>query len=182
MIFDYYGLIVIIETFLECSKMAKKRRTNTGVSAITSLLGAINKVAEAELGDNVSPDKQAEANKAGLAAVKKATAEIGDSNVMTALEVQDDAIVAMHDADDAAEEAEHNAEVAEADADQAAIEAAEADADEQTLEEQEEQTEQSAAAKDFAEIRKNALSNETAIKEADAEQAAEQATEEPTLE
>ncbi len=125
--------------FERVEKMAKQRRTNTSVSAITNLLGAIEKVAEAELGDNLTPDQQTEANKIGLAAVKEATATIGDSNVMTAMENSDDAIEAQHQAAEAAEAEEHLAEVEEADAAQDAIE--QADAEQRAAEEAEEQPE-----------------------------------------
>ena len=93
--------------------MAKERRNNSSVSALTSLLSAINKVAEAELG-NVTPEQQAEANKAELEAVKVATAVIGDSNVMTTMELQDDAIEQYHEQEAEAEaeaEAEEEAEI-----------------------------------------------------------------------
>ena len=81
--------------------MAKQRRNHTSVSAITGLLEAIDKVAEAELG-NASPEQKAEANKVGLEAVKNATANLRDSNVITGLECQDEAIEQMHQAEEQA--------------------------------------------------------------------------------
>lgn len=75
--------------------MAKKqRRTNTSVSVFGSLLETIGTVAKVELKD----DPEA------LAKVDKMVADAKDSNITTALDLQDDAIGAMHDADDAAEE------------------------------------------------------------------------------
>ena len=85
--------------------MAKQVRTHSATSAIGSLLKAIDKVAEAELG-NVTEEQKIEANKIGLDAVKEATAMIGDSNVMTGLEIQDDNIAAYHQAEAEKEEAE----------------------------------------------------------------------------
>lgn len=75
--------------------MAKVRKTNTGVMAMTSLLQTIGTVAKVELKD----DPEA------LAEVNKMVADVTDSNLITAAAVQDDAIGAMHDADDAAAEA-----------------------------------------------------------------------------
>lgn len=109
--------------------MAKERKTNTSVSAFDGLLETIGAVAKVELKDN--PEE--------LAKVNKMVADVKDSNIMTGLELQDDAIGAMHDADDAATEAEHQAEVAEADANARAIE--QADADLQAADEQVEPTE-----------------------------------------
>ena len=87
--------------------MAKQRRNHTAVNGITALLGAIGKVAEAELGNSLTPAEQAEANKAGLEAVKQATGMIGDSNIMTSMENLDDNIELQHQI---AEEAEARAE------------------------------------------------------------------------
>ena len=50
--------------------------------------------------------QQADAVNTAMDAVTQATAVIGDSNVITGLELQDDAIDAMHGAADAAEQAE----------------------------------------------------------------------------
>lgn len=109
--------------------MAKQRRTHTMANGLQSLLKAIEKVADAELG-NLSPDDEAEAKRIGLEAVKTTTAMIGDSNFITAAEVADDNIAAMHEA---AERAEDEAQRAEDEAQQAADEMeAEADADEMT--------------------------------------------------
>ncbi len=79
--------------------MAKQRRTNTGAMAIGTLLKTIGTVAKVELKD----DPEA------LAEVDKMVADVTDSNIMTAHELQDDAIGAMHDADDADEAAEAEA-------------------------------------------------------------------------
>ena len=73
--------------------MAKQRKTNSGVDALGSLLGSIDTVAAIELKDN--PE--------ALAEIKAMTAGVKDSNITTAMELQDDAIDSMHDADDAAE-------------------------------------------------------------------------------
>lgn len=81
--------------------MAKQRRNHTSVSAITGLLEAIDKVAEVELG-NASPEQTAEAKKVGLEAVKNATANLRDSNIITGLECQDEAIEQMHQAEEQA--------------------------------------------------------------------------------
>lgn len=87
--------------------MAKTRRTNTTATAIVGLLQTIGTVAKVELKDD--PD--------ALAEVDKMVADVKDSNIITAAELQDDAIGAMHDADDAAAEAEA-AEAAEQAAEQ----------------------------------------------------------------
>ncbi len=81
--------------------MAKERKTNTSVMAMGSLLKTIGTVAKVELKDN--PE--------ALAEVDQMVADVKDSNITTAMALQDDAIGAMHDADDAAEanEAEEQA-------------------------------------------------------------------------
>ena len=89
--------------------MAKVRKNYTAVNGITSLLEAINKVAQAELGE-VNPEQKSEANKAGLEAVQQATAIIGDSNMVTAMENLDEAIELQHQEEEAAEEAAMAAE------------------------------------------------------------------------
>ena len=81
--------------------MAKKKRTNTTVSAIGSLLDTIGTVAKVELKDN--PE--------ALAEVDKMVADVKDSNITTSMELQDDSI-----------EAYHEAEVEKGDAEQDAIE------------------------------------------------------------
>ena len=73
--------------------MAKERRTNTSVSAFGGLLDTISAVAKIELKDN--PEE--------LAKVDKMVADTKDSNITTAFELQDDAIEAMHQAEEAAE-------------------------------------------------------------------------------
>ena len=67
--------------------MAKQVREHTAVSGITSLLGAINKVAEAareQYGDEA------------VDAVIASTGVIGESNLITANENLDDAIAEQH--------------------------------------------------------------------------------------
>jgi hypothetical protein len=97
--------------------MAKKTRKNhTGAGAIAALLGAIDIVAKSEkakVNGDLTEEQQADAVNTAMDAVTQATAVIGDSNVVTALELQDDAIEAMHDADDAAEEEAEQAEQAD---------------------------------------------------------------------
>lgn len=68
--------------------MAKQRRTNSGTSALGSLLDTINIVAAVELKDK--PEE--------LAKVNKMTADMKDSHIITAFELQDDAIEAYHEA------------------------------------------------------------------------------------
>lgn len=91
-------------------KMAKQRKTNSGVSALGSLLSTIGTVAAVELADN--PE--------ALAEVTKMTANVADSNLMTAAALQDDAIEAFHDAEERAEaeQAEEQAEEQEEQAEQ----------------------------------------------------------------
>ena len=76
--------------------MAKQRMTTTSVSALHSLLSTIDTVAKVELAGN--PE--------ALAEVTKMTAGVKDSNITTAMELQDDSIEAMHNAEDAEEAAE----------------------------------------------------------------------------
>jgi N-acetylglutamate synthase/N-acetylornithine aminotransferase len=96
--------------------MAKQVRQHTAVNGIESLLGAINKVAEAaraEYGDEV------------VDGVIASTGVIGESNLMTVMENTDDAVAEQHRIAQLQEAAE--AEAAEAEAEG---EAAEADEDE----------------------------------------------------
>jgi hypothetical protein len=100
--------------------MAKTRKNHTGAGAIAALLGAIDIVAaseKAKVNGDLTEEQQADAVNTAMDAVTQATAVIGDSNVVTALELQDDAIEAMHDADDAAEQAEQAEQADDADGD-----------------------------------------------------------------
>jgi hypothetical protein len=81
--------------------MAKEKRANSAVSAISSLLDVIGTVAAAELKDNPT----------ALAQVTKMTEDVKDSNLTTAMENLDDAIELQHEI--AAEQAEQEAEAAE---------------------------------------------------------------------
>ena len=99
--------------------MDKQRRTNSAADAVTSLLGAINKVAKAELGEGTA-EEQAEAKRIGLEAVEQATGAIGDSNAMTAMEYLDDDIDARITAEEEAE-ARAEAEGVEEEAEQEEI-------------------------------------------------------------
>ncbi len=81
--------------------MAKQRRNHTAKTAVTGLLNAIDLVAKAELGQLTEAEK-IEANQAGLEAVKSATEVIKDSNIITSLEVTDDNIEALHQAEEQA--------------------------------------------------------------------------------
>ena len=73
-----------------------ERKTNSSVSALSGLLDTIGTVAKIELANN--PE--------ALAEVNKMVADTKDSNMITAAALQDDAINAMHDADEAEAEAE----------------------------------------------------------------------------
>jgi hypothetical protein len=87
--------------------MAKERRQHSAVHGIASLLGAINSVAEVELGGGeLTPEAKQEA----LDAVKEATGVIGESNIMTVMENTDDAIELQHQLAEEAERAEAEAE------------------------------------------------------------------------
>jgi len=73
--------------------MAKSRKTNSGVDALGFLLDSIDTVAAIELKDN--PE--------ALVEIKAMTAGVKDSNITTAMGLQDDVIDSMHDEDEAAE-------------------------------------------------------------------------------
>jgi len=83
--------------------MAKQRRTNTAVSAMSGLLDTIGAVAKVELKDN--PEE--------LAKVDKMVADVKDSNFTTAQENLDDAIEFQHQAAEAQEQAEAEAQAEE---------------------------------------------------------------------
>ena len=87
--------------------MAKVRRQHSAVTAISSLLSAINKVAEAELGGGELTD---EAKQEALNAVKQSTAVIGDSNIMTVMENTDDVIELQHQMEEEQEQTEEEQE------------------------------------------------------------------------
>ena len=89
--------------------MAKQRRQHTGTSAIQSLLGAINQVAKAEkakVDGSLTTEQQVDAVNTAMDAVEQATGVIGESNLITALELQDDAIEQYHQIAEQAELAE----------------------------------------------------------------------------
>lgn len=76
--------------------MAKKMRQQfTNENGLDSLLRTIQKVAQAELGQ-LSPEDTIKAKQEGLAAVMDMTNTIGNSNMRTALQLQDDAIEQYH--------------------------------------------------------------------------------------
>jgi len=79
--------------------MAKQKRSNTTVSAINSLLCAINAVAaseKAKIDGSLTHDQQISAINQAMDVVGLATEIIGDSNIITASEFQDDAIADYH--------------------------------------------------------------------------------------
>lgn len=83
--------------------MAIERKTNTGEHAMLSLINVIGTVAADELKNNPK----------ALAEVNKMTADVKDSHLMTAVQLNDKSIEAYHDAADAAEaEQEEQAEAA----------------------------------------------------------------------
>jgi len=89
--------------------MAKSRKANTSKSAIEALLGAIDIVAaseKAKVNGNLTVDQQVDAVNTAMDAVTQATAVIGDSNMITVLELQDDAIESYHQNQEALERAE----------------------------------------------------------------------------
>jgi len=69
--------------------MAKVKRTNSAVSAISGLVATIGRVAEIELAGN--PE--------AIADVKEMTANLLDSNAITAMEHLDDSIETAHQVD-----------------------------------------------------------------------------------
>jgi hypothetical protein len=75
--------------------MAKAKRTNSAVSAISGLVATIGKVAEIELAGN--PE--------AIADVKQTTANLVDSNLTTAMEHLDDNIETAHQVDAVFEQA-----------------------------------------------------------------------------
>lgn len=76
--------------------MAKKTRQQfTSENGLNALLETINKVALAELGQ-LSPEDAVKAKAEGLAAVQNMTNIIGNSNMRTSVQLQDDAIEQYH--------------------------------------------------------------------------------------
>jgi len=75
--------------------MAKQRQQFTGEQGFDALLKTINKVAQAELGQ-LSPEDTIKAKQEGLAAVQEMTNILGNSNMRTSTQLQDDAIEQYH--------------------------------------------------------------------------------------
>jgi len=86
-----------IETFfLKGSKNGKAKKNTHKRIGNRQFDGNNRQGCKSRVREHVSPEAQAEANKAGLAAVIEAKAVIGDSNIMTVMENSDDAIELQH--------------------------------------------------------------------------------------
>ena len=85
--------------------MAKQRQQFTGEMGLNTLLSTIQKVAQAELGQ-LSPEETVKAKQEGLQAVNEMTNIIGNSNMKTSVQLQDDSIERYHQAAEALEAAE----------------------------------------------------------------------------
>jgi hypothetical protein len=94
--------------------MAKQKQKYTGDQALTSLLGAINSCITAEkakVNTNLTVDQQVDAVNTSLDEAAKALDVIGNSNVRTVLQLQDDAVADYHENQDALESAQANGEL-----------------------------------------------------------------------
>lgn len=82
--------------------MAKARQQFSSETGFNALLATIQKVAQAELGQ-LSPEETVKAKQEGLQAVNEMTNIIGNSNMRTYVQLQDDAIEQYHQAEEAVE-------------------------------------------------------------------------------